>query len=1009
MASVIPGTLVSRDESATIPSLIISNFFNGATPGFIKLDDLSTHAQDQYAFYAAVGIGLPLLGPYEALGRGFAETEAFKTKYGALSTEFVAKTYLEVFGQAPNAEQQAHFDAQISYFVSIYTAAGLSIENAGLFAKGAVMGQMLGHAALGGGSVFNYHAAAENYIAQMDKAGFVPGRPLADFAASGAGGGGTGNPAPTGLAFVADTMVAGQAVILDGRAGSALGTISASDPGDTLTFSVDDVRFEVVGGTLKLKAGQSISLEDQQQVPVTIKVVDSAGGSASLGVNFDVRPVEAGTGVDGYIKGATVFRDANGDGVQDIGETWDVTDDYGNFQMVSGPGRIILTGGVDLSTGAAFTGRLVAPEGSSVVTPLTDLVATLQQAMPNLTLQAANDKVIVALGLTPGVDIQALDPIYFTLSSDPVERAAGKQALAAAVALQNTIVQAAAVFQGAGATAADIQAAQDIVAATIAAKINALAGAPIDLKDMTVLAAIVDGATTSAGAVPDPVVSAAAQSVIAASNTATATALLNAFNPATAITLLQDLAKIAIVAQGDATVAIVAAAELGDVGNTAAFTGTNLDGQIAAIQTSALPTGILGLNGSDTLDGGAGNDIIYGYGGDDTLNGNDGDDRLIGGYGSDHLNGGSGDDWLNGGRGNDTINGGLGTDSAYYDKDFENGGTAGIIVDLRVGTLDDDLGTATDGYGDTDSLISVEEGRGTRENDFFYGDNKDNFFRGLDGNDTMTGAAGFDTMRPGAGTDSFDGGSVANPNDFAEVDSLDYADAPAALVAALGAGGSGSLTDPWGHTDSYTNLEGLNGTQFADTLTGNEQNNRFRGQAGADTIDGAAGIDTIDYRREVNFGGTSGVSVNLSLGTATDGFGTQDTLISIENARGSPFNDILVGSVLANDIRGDAGNDLTDGLGVSQIGTFDVLYGQGGDDTFVYKVGYGSTVIADLTAGAGSVDKIDLRSFGFATYQDVASRMSPAGPNVQISFGNGDVLTLWTLTMGQLSADDFLL
>jgi Ca2+-binding RTX toxin-like protein len=1012
MATDTASTVLSQHESTTIPSLIVASFFNAATPGFAKLADLSAFATSQYAYYSSIGVGQPLLGPYEAMGRGFAETAGFKSSYGALTTDFIAKAYNEVFGRAPTAEQAAHFQAQLSYFSGLYANVGLGSGEADLLAKGAVMGQMLGHASISGSSVFNYHAAAEQYVEKMGQPGFVPGLPLADYSKPSSpvpnGGAGPTNPAPTGLTFTAGTVVDNEAIIVEGRAGSALGSVTASDPGDTLTFTVDDPRFEIVAGSLKLKAGESIRLDDQEQISVVLKVVDSAGGSQTLPVDFKVRAVEALTAVDGYIKQANVFRDANGNGLQDPGEIAGVTDNYGNFQLLSGPGKIILTGGIDISTGAAFTGKLVAPEGSSVVTPLTDLVATLQAA--GLSLQAAKAKVNDALGLTAGYDIQALDPIYFTLSSDPVERTTGKEALAAAVSLQNTIVQAAAVFQGAGASVSSVQAAQDIVAATIAAKITALApGARIDLSDTTVLAAIVDGATTSSGNSINHAVSTAAQNVIAASNIAAKTALDDALLPgALTYTLLEDLSKIAIVAQGAAAGAIAAAADSGDASATTAFSGVNFDARVNEVTTAPPAADIAGLNGDDTFNGGPGNDIIYGYGGNDTLNGNDGDDRIFGGSGNDTLSGGQGNDIFNGSRGDDVINGGSGADTVIYDRDVEYNGILGAIINLDNGNKSDSLGVVTDGFGNQDTLIGIEEARGTLANDSFTGDDQDNFFRSLAGSDTMYGYIGFDTMRPGAGNDSFDGGNGSVDGSPA-IDSLDYADAPSGLTATLGPGGAGSLIDPWLGTDTYIGVEGLNGTAFADQLTGNEQNNRFRGQAGADIIDGAAGIDTIDYRREVNFGGVSGVTVNLGQQSATDGFGNVDVLLNIENARGTPFADTLLGSAGVNDLRGDAGGDLIDGLGSPDVVFSEVLWGQAGNDVFAYRPGYGLTVVADLNHALGETDTIDLRAFGFTSFSQVAAKMVTAGPNVGIEFGNGDILSLWGRTVASLTASEFLL
>ncbi len=74
---------------------------------------------------------------------------------------------------------------------------------------------------------------------------------------------------------------------------------------------------------------------------------------------------------------------------------------------------------------------------------------------------------------------------------------------------------------------------------------------------------------------------------------------------------------------------------------------------------------IFGLDGNDTLTGGALNDQIDGGNGADTLNGDDGNDLLIGG---------AGDDTLKGGKGNDTY---LFVKGAGIDTISENDSTTG--------------------------------------------------------------------------------------------------------------------------------------------------------------------------------------------------------------------------------------------------------------------------------------------------------------------------------------------
>ena len=61
--------------------------------------------------------------------------------------------------------------------------------------------------------------------------------------------------------------------------GAEVGTLQASDPdsGDTLRYTVDDERFEVVGETLKLKNSESLDFEQESSISLAIEVIDNSG------------------------------------------------------------------------------------------------------------------------------------------------------------------------------------------------------------------------------------------------------------------------------------------------------------------------------------------------------------------------------------------------------------------------------------------------------------------------------------------------------------------------------------------------------------------------------------------------------------------------------------------------------------------------------------------------------------------------------------------------------------
>ncbi|KHJ50812.1 hypothetical protein PZ78_11115 [Vreelandella venusta] len=114
--------------------------------------------------------------------------------------------------------------------------------------------------------------------------------------------------------------------------------------------------------------------------------------------------------IDGYISGATVTREFDANSV--------TTDGNGFFSGLQGSGILTATGGVDISTGLPFTGVLRAPDGSTVITPLTTMMVQLSQqfGLNNADAQAA---IKTALNLDARIDLMTTDPL--SVSSPNVE------------------------------------------------------------------------------------------------------------------------------------------------------------------------------------------------------------------------------------------------------------------------------------------------------------------------------------------------------------------------------------------------------------------------------------------------------------------------------------------------------------------------------------------------------------------------------------------------------------
>jgi Ca2+-binding RTX toxin-like protein len=404
--------------------------------------------------------------------------------------------------------------------------------------------------------------------------------------------------------------------------------------------------------------------------------------------------------------------------------------------------------------------------------------------------------------------------------------------------------------------------------------------------------------------------------------------------------------------------------------------------------------GIEDVSGSryaDTLTGNASDNSLYGDDGNDTLSGGDGSDWLDAGAGADSLLGGAGTDQLSGGAGNDTIDGGDGRDRVYYAFDYGNVTPTGkgVVVDLATGV-------ATDNWGNTDKLVSIEDVSGSRYGDVLTGNAGDNNFYGDDGNDTISGGDGSDWLDAGAGNDSLLGGLGSDQlSGGAGNDTIDGGDGRDNVIydndygsiAPTGRGVvvnlfTGVATDNWGNTDKLAGIEAVVGSRYGDAITGSVGDNdlfgqdgndtlaggdgndwldggngndvlqgdagtdRFSGGSGNDTIDGGIGRDMVTYANDYSTlpGTGAGVKVNLATGVATDNWGHTDTLVSIEDVTGSRFADKLTGNASDNTLMGGDGDDMLAGAGGA-----DRLNGDAGDDTLD-----GGSGIDTMAGGDGS-------------------------------------------------------
>jgi VCBS repeat-containing protein len=318
--------------------------------------------------------------------------------------------------------------------------------------------------------------------------------------------------------------------------------------------------------TFVIRATDEHGASDPQQ----IKVI-AGNGQSQLATT--------GTVIDGYVAHATVFADANGNGVLDPGEVSAVSDANGAFALFGGSGPIVSIGGTDVSTGLPG-GKLSAPAGSTVVTPLTTLVQALGGD------QEASNKVSAALGISSNIDLTTFDPVAAAQSGDPSSVAA----VAAGLKTLGTVNLVASAV--AGSDASQFADAFSAALANVAAKIGDLpVGDALNLSDASVTKDLVTATGSDVGHTVAPDFASKVGDLIASNNTA-----VDAAATSGSADVLGDLAKVAFVAQGAASDVLQAAN-----GDAAKLNGTG-DVDVGLHNTAWHIAGTGDYNGDGTSD-----------------------------------------------------------------------------------------------------------------------------------------------------------------------------------------------------------------------------------------------------------------------------------------------------------------------------------------------------------------------------------------------------------------------
>ena len=283
------------------------------------------------------------------------------------------------------------------------------------------------------------------------------------------------------------------------------------------------------------------------------------------------------------------------------------------------------------------------------------------------------------------------------------------------------------------------------------------------------------------------------------------------------------------------------------------------------------------------------------------------------------------------------------------------------------------------------------------------------------GDDIVSGGAGMDTVRGGIGADILYGGADADlliggagadkmfGGDGQDVAS--YIDAATGVVASL-ATGSGTGGDAVG--DTFDGIEGLEGSNFSDSLTGDSNANMLRGLGGNDTLKGGLGDDTYeilpgngadtidetvgsDGLDTIAFGGGLGFA-NLSFtrngnGSLLIGYGTSQsvTILGQTTAVSQIENLELDSGVIAKLSSLRLGADLSTSDVDFVVGSagVDSLNGLGGDD--VIYTGLGN----DLASGGDGNDWVEGGS-GNSLIANAGGLYGGVGNDVIIGGGGSD-------------------
>ncbi len=332
---------------------------------------------------------------------------------------------------------------------------------------------------------------------------------------------------------------------------------------------------------------------------------------------------------------------------------------------------------------------------------------------------------------------------------------------------------------------------------------------------------------------------------------------------------------------------------------------------------------------------------------------------------------------------------------------------------------------------------------GTAGADTLIGGSGADIIKGLDGDDTLQGGAGTDRLYGGSGADDFHfeaGGGLDIVYDFEDgIDTItfiggDFADlifnpynvTDTEITSIQGGRMVLRNVTPGQLTESDFHFErlGVDGGANADTLVGTIANEQFSGGAGVDRITTRGGEDLIEFQPAngldivydfengsdlIGFFGHKFSDLDISVYNGADveirsDFGGRMVLRNVDIADFDEADFIfeetgnyyINGTSGSDTLKGSAGNDVISGAQGNQ----DRLYGNGGDDVFLFETNGGLDIVYDFEDGKDKIWYIngDFNDLSISVYN---------GVDAEIRSTEGGRMVLRNTAIADLTQADF--